>query len=273
MKDAETVEAQPLFVRAFGQGPRQALALHCTIAHSGTWRGLAAQIGDEVTLTTPDFLSHGRSPDWDGQGDYQDRMVAACLPHFDQYMDLIGHSFGATVALRLAALHPERVRSLTLIEPVFFAVAIADDPDCVARHEQDAEPFTTALTQGDEALGARLFNRMWSTGDAPRWPDLPDSTRAAMIRGIHVVPACRAAIYEDLAGLLRPGVLDCITAPVQLLRGSLTHPIISVVNDGLCRRLRNAQSAVIDGEGHMLPITNSVATADYIRALFNRAGQ
>ena len=35
------------------------------------------------------------------------------------------HSFGATVALRLATLFPDRVRSLTLVEPVFFAAAKA----------------------------------------------------------------------------------------------------------------------------------------------------
>ncbi|UWQ92707.1 alpha/beta hydrolase [Rhodobacteraceae bacterium M382] len=271
MKDRDAAVPQPLFVRSFGQGPRQALALHCTIAHSGTWRGLASELGDELTLITPDFLSHGRSPDWDREGTYQDRMVAACLPFFDQKMDLIGHSFGATVALCLAVLYPERVRSLTLIEPVFFAVAIADDPICVQQHEKDAEPFTTALTNGDEALGARLFNRMWSTGDAPRWPDLPQSTRDAMIRGIHVVGASRDSIYLDLAGVLKPGVLERVTAPVQLLRGSLTHPVIDVINEGLCRRLPNARSAVVEGAGHMLPITNPRETARFVHDLLKRS--
>ena len=266
--DAKTVP-QPVFVRSFGQGPRPVLALHCTIAHSGAWRGLAGFMGEDVTLITPDMLSHGRSPDWDKQGDFQDRSVAAVQHLLDQPMDIIGHSFGATIALRLAVEHPELVRSLTRIEPVYFAVALQDDPQLVADHDADAGPFAAALIAGDDALAARLFNRMWSNG-TPRWPDLPEATRAAMTRSIHVVPACRASLYDDLPGMLAPGVLDRVTAPVLLLRGSLTHPVIGAVNDGLARRLPDAQSVVIDGAGHMLPISHPRETAVELERLFAR---
>jgi len=260
--------SQPVAIRSFGNGPRRILGLHCTLAHSGAWRGLAGLLPG-TTLIAPDMLSHGRSPDWDGQGDFQDRSVD-CVAHLLQPgMDIIGHSFGATIALRLAVARPERVRSLTLIEPVFFAVAARDAPDLLADHDALAIPFADALRAGDAALGARLFNRMWSHG-GPRWPDLPDPLRSAMTRAIHVVPACRDAIYDDLAGMLAPGVLDRITAPCLLLRGSRTHPVIGAVNDGLARRLPDATNVVIDGAGHMLPISHPAETAAALGDLFNR---
>jgi len=258
---------QPVFVRSFGRGPRQVLALHCTIAHSGAWRGLAEVMGDAVTLITPDILTHGRSPDWDGQGDYQDRNVEAVAHLLQDGMDIIGHSFGATIALRLTVEHPEMVRSLTMIEPVYFAVALADAPELVADHMAEATPYTEALAVGDDALAARLFNRMWSEG-GPRWPDMPESTRAAMTRAIHVVPAQQASLFDDRPGMLAPGVLDRVTAPTLLLRGSKAHPAIAVVNEGLARRIPDAQSKVIEGAGHMLPITHPVETAAELRALF-----
>lgn len=268
---SEPAVPQPVFVRQFGQGPRSVLALHCTIAHSGAWRGLGARLGDQLTLTAPDMLSHGRSPVWDGAGDFQDRSVAAVEHLLTDGMDLIGHSFGATIAMRLALAHPQKVRSLTMIEPVFFAVALADAPELVTDHDQQVAGFTEAMRVGDHALAARLFNRMWSTENAPRWPDLPESTRAGMIRAIHVVPACRPALYDDNAGLLEPGVLTRITSPTLLLRGSETHPIIAAVNEGLAARLPEAECAVVPGAGHMLPISHPDETAKLWLSLLDRS--
>lgn len=261
---------QPVFCRSFGEGPRKVLALHCTLAHSGVWRGMVDALGAGVTFVTPDMLSHGRSPDWDRQGDFQDRSVAAIEPLLDEPMDIIGHSFGATIALRLAVAHPEKVRSLTMIEPVFFTVALQDDPDKVAQHDADAVDFTTAMLAGDDALGARLFNRMWSEGGA-KWDDMPEQARASMTRSIHVVPACQPAVFEDRAGMLKPGVLDTVNCPSLLLRGSNSHPVITAVNDGLTRRLPDADNRVVEGAGHMVPITHPVETAAIMRELFARA--
>lgn len=268
MKDLNSL-SQPAAVRDFGSGPRKVLALHCTIAHSGAWRGLVTQL-PEATFTAPDMLSHGRSPDWDGAGDFQDRITEIAKTQLQEPMDLIGHSFGATVALRLAVEHPELVRSVTLFEPVFFAVAVQDAPELVRDHAKDAEPYMAAFRAGDEALAARLFNRMWSTEDSPCWPDLPESTRAAMVRGFHVVPTVDEALFNDRAGLLGPGMLDRAEMPVLLLRGGLTHPVIGAINDGLARRLPDAESGVIEGAGHMLPISHPAEVAEQVRTLWAR---
>lgn len=261
---------QPLFHRNFGTGARRVLALHCTIAHSGAWRGLSVAM-PEVTLVCPDMLSHGRSPDWDRQGDIQDRSADAVAGLLDAPMDVVGHSFGATVALRLAVAYPDRVRSLTMIEPVFFAVAMADDPSVVAEHEADSAPFAQAMAAGDEERGARLFTESWGNSGGPGWDEMPEKTRAAMVRGIHIVPAGRANLFDDKAGLLRPGVLDAVTMPVLMLRGADSPRAMTVINDGLARRLPDAESRAVDGAGHMVPLTHPDDVARELRRLFQRA--
>ena len=262
---------QPVYARQFGHGPRQVLAIHCTLAHSGAWRGLAAQMADEATFTAFDMLTHGRSADWDGQGDVQDRMVEIAESLLTERMDVIGHSFGATVALRLAMAHPERVRSLTLVEPVYFCFAMQDAPDLVARHEADAAPFSGPLERGDFETGARLFNEMWGGAGVP-WEDMPDAARAGMVRSIRFVPACRPSLYDDLAGVLEPENLARVRMPVLLLRGSDSHPVTPAINDAIARRLADADNALVEGAGHMLPITHPGEVAKHLRALFARAG-
>ena len=103
-------------VSQFGEGPRQVLALHCTLAQGGAWKGVARGLDRVVTMTAFDLPGHGRSVDWDGQGDYLDRTARLGAGLIGAPMDLVGHSFGAVAALRIALTHPDRVRSLTLID-------------------------------------------------------------------------------------------------------------------------------------------------------------
>lgn len=253
-----------------GQGQRHVLALHCTLAFGGAWMGVAKQLGQELTVIAPDMPSHGQSPDWDESSDFSDTVFDAALSSCgDQPIDVIGHSFGAMVALRLAATQPDRVRSLTLIEPVFFAVAAQDAPDIMQDHDGRTAHIVDAAATGDRALSARVFNRMWSGGTP--WDDIPQRSRAAMIRAIHVVPDTVGFIYDDNAGLLRPGMLDAVTMPTLLMRGSQTLPAIIAINDGLERRLPNASQSVIKGAGHMAPITHPVEAAAAIGDLLKRS--
>lgn len=251
-------------VMTIGNGPRRALALHCTMAFGGAWAGLAKALPD-LTLIAPDMPSHGRSADWDEQSDFSDTVYAASLGAMDTTpVDVIGHSFGAVTALRLAVAHPERVRSLTVIEPVFFAIARQDAPETLDQHDVHAKPFQDAMQAGDRETAARAFNRMWSV-DAPKWDSMPERTRAAMIRAIHVVPDTHAFLYDDTCGLLGPTGLAACRVPALILRGEHAHPAITATNSGLAARMPNATSGVIAGAGHMAPISHPPAVADALR--------
>lgn len=267
------MRAQPGFaphVMTLGSGERRALALHCTMAFGGAWKGLSQALPD-LQIVAPDMPSHGRSIDWDEQSDFGDTVYAGTLDAMDDGpMDVIGHSFGAVTALRLAVDHPEKVRSLTVIEPVFFAVALQDAPDTLARHDEDAKPFRAAMMSGDREAAARLFNGMWSD-DAPAWSDIPERNRAAMMRGVHVVLDTHALIYDDTANLLRPGGLAACEIPTAVIRGEHAHPAITATNEGLVARMPNATGAVIAGAGHMAPITHPKETAAVIRDLLDRS--
>lgn len=247
-------------------GARPALALHCSLASARAFGPLSTRLDGVFDLVGMDLPGHGKSGDWDGTQDLQDLstdMAEACLP--DEPVHLIGHSFGATVALRLAVRTPDRVRSLTLIEPVFFAAAFADSPDWRARHEAEMAPFAEAMARGDRDRAAQFFMRIW--GDGRPWDALPEAQRASCAARIHLIGAANHALCDDPTGMLAPGSLSGLTMPGLLLEGSASPRIISHINAALSRRMPNVRRAVIAGAGHMLPITHPTQVACEIGAL------
>lgn len=254
-----------------GNGRRKAVLLHCSLASSRAWGPLTQLLDLHLDMTLLDFPGHGKTADWDGTSDYQDlctEVAEAFLP--EGTCDLIGHSFGATVALRLAHAMPGRVRSLTLIEPVFFAAAYADRPDLRGVQDRMLGEFANALERGDMTAAARHFTEVW--GDGRPWEALPEDMRHKMAARIHMVPASHAALNTDRQGLLLPGGLQHVTCPVLLVEGSDSPQLVPLINDGLARRLPDARRVVISGAGHMVPITHAAQVAREIAALLQETG-
>lgn len=247
----ETRAGHSVFARDLGHGPRKGLMLHCSLAHGGAWRGLAGRFEDDFTFAAPDFPSHGRSAVWGRQGSYHGACTEMAKSFLgDEPVDLIGHSFGATVALRLALEAPAQVRSLVLIEPVFFAVALADDPAFVS----DMSALEAVLASEGRHAATREFLSQW--GDGLPWEMMPKETQDDMASRIEVILDAAPALYEDTAGMLAEGRLQALDLPVLLLRGSASPAVTETVNAGLARRISGAQTGVIEGAGHMAPISH-----------------
>ena len=114
---------QEIYWQVLGEGPRRAVAIHCSLAHSGAWKGVAEELRGTLAITAFDLPGHGQSADWDGRGDFVTLTAQIAASFMDGPVDLIGHSVGGVAALQLAFAVPEMVRTLTLIEPVLFAAA------------------------------------------------------------------------------------------------------------------------------------------------------
>lgn len=248
-----------VYSQVWGTGPQNALLLHCTLGASGAWRGVAGQLGDGLTMTGFDMRGHGRSKDWDGSADYHSTCTADANCFLKQPMHLIGHSFGATLALRLALERPEMVRSLTMIEPVLTS-AVADTK-AFDEYQLSFQPVADALQRGDHEAAAEAFSRDWGTG--ADWSGLPAEMRAYMATRIGFISAAEPAVNQDNAGMVTAGRLEAMDCPVLLMKGSNSPNIITEINAALLARLPNATQVTIEGASHMAPVTHSrqVATA------------
>ncbi len=247
----------PTFWQATGHGARPALAIHCSLASSGAWAGVAERLADRLVLTAFDLPGHGQSADWPGEGDFLALATRIAASFIETPIDLIGHSFGAVTALNLAIAAPEAVRTLTLIEPVLFAAA-RGHPEWAA-HEREMAGFEAAMAAGDAEAAAEAFTRVWGTGID--WSRMSARSRADIARRIGLVSAGHKAHYEDSGGILEPGALESLEMPVLLIRGDRSPAIIERIAEEIAARLPDVGVATVPGAGHMVPITHPDETA------------
>ena len=244
-------------LHTWGQGNREVFLLHCSLARAKAWSGLSRLMPTDMRLTAPDLLGHGDAPDPDPDRDYHDQLLEAALDQLPPgRCDLIGHSLGATVALRMALDHPERFRSLTMIEPVLICVAKGAGR---AAHDTDAAPMVEALAQGQSTEATRIFLKIWSGEDLNA---LPDPQKRYVTDRIWVVPATDATLLQDRAGLVSR--LSELRVPTLLLRGSRSHPVTEEINNVLGEVIPKAMSDVVVGANHTAPITHPKETAEFV---------
>lgn len=238
---------------------RSVLALHCMLAAGAAWRGVQAAL-PEATLICPDLPGHGRAPDWDG-GPFMDQALKLALDAAPQgAFDLVGHSYGGCVAMRLMADRPHRVRSLTVIEPVMFAAA---SPPLRAAQQAGMAAFRAALDAGDRDAAARAFTATWGNGDG--WDTMAERQRTYIRDRIHLIAASGPGIADDVHGVLDRLPRDA--RPVSIVIQRDAPAIVAGIADGLVARMPQARIARI-GSGHMIPLTDAADLAMHLRAIW-----
>lgn len=268
----DTRLGQEIFWQQIGHGPRPALAIHCTLGASQLWAPVLEPLGNQITATLFDQPNHGRSAGWDATGAqpgaFQRLVTQIAASFIDRPVDLLGHSFGASVALRIAVAAPEAVRSLTLVEPVLFAALPDTHPEWQAlRAKQDH--LEQMIAEGNLERAAAAFMHDWGAG-VP-WETLPEHQRARFIQQMPMVGNISSANFEDPGGIAREGGMETIDAPVLIVHGDSSPPIMPHVAEAIAARLQDVGTACVPGAGHMLPVTHQAQLTELIALNLERS--
>ena len=117
-------------IRSVGQGPTVVL-LHSSGSSGRQWDPLIAGLHDRFRLHAVDLHGHGGTPAWQAGRPMSledDAALVEPLLLAPGGVHLVGHSYGGALALKLAALHPERVNSVAVYEPVLFRLLLDYHP-------------------------------------------------------------------------------------------------------------------------------------------------
>ena len=265
----ENLAAGACYWREEGVGARSVFLVHCTLAHSGAWKGLFPYLAPECHMVAMDMPEHGRSGSWDRSRSWQRQtteMAVALLERGAVPADLIGHSFGATVALRIAVERPDLVRSLTLIEPVFMSAAEESGRPEFQAHMNKHRSFYTLVSKGENIAAAKMFAALWGA-DTP-WDALSAAQQTYQAERIAMIKAGGDSIVGTGPDYIPLSKVAEISVPVLLMDGSKTDPVIPAVQEELQKALPDCRRVVVEGAGHMLPISHPEETARAIRSLF-----
>jgi pimeloyl-ACP methyl ester carboxylesterase len=226
----------PLAALTCGEGPL-VLLIHGVGLQAEAWCAQIDDLSRTYRVIAVDMPGHGHSPglqDTAEMADFTDRIIAA----LDESAVIVGHSFGAMIALDLAIRHKTRVKGVVALNAIYRRDAAAQaavmaransldgntiaDPTATLERwfGGEASPESSACKgwlQTVDPVGYRNAYRIFASEDGPTEADLralkcpalfvtgeqePNSTPAMSTRMAALVPSGRAEIFANAAHML-----------------------------------------------------------------------
>ncbi len=189
-----------------------------------------------VVLDRPGFPPNPPLPRIDFERDAE--LVAGLLEPGDH---LVGHSYGGVISLLAAAARPDRLGSLTVVEPPATSVA-AGHPAADAFAAAGAALYASGATDDPEAFLRRFLRAVGSRFDppSPLPPELVQGARALQVE---------RGPWEAEIPLAQ---LSASSFPKLVVSGA-HHPAFDAICDVLERELP-AERLVLPGHGHVVQL-------------------
>ena len=249
------------------------LCIHSFASSSRQYRGLAERLAPRFEVVAADLYGHGERPAWSGEHPFTVADEAACfealLPQ-EGSVHLVGHSYGAAVALRIAGKHRSRISSMALYEPAIWGTLAALCPGEPATLEIEAvRDDTTRLVEGGELeAAAERFIDYWTGAGA--WAATPAERRPRVLASVRALPdGWRAAFSEPWSD----EGLRALDVPCLLLTGSRSTAAARRALRLLRETLPRTEVIEFEGLGHLGPITHPTRIDEAVEAFIQERSQ
>ena len=259
------------FFRESGTGPG-VVCTHANASSSAQWRGLMELLAAEYRVLAPDSYGSGKSPPWPSDAALSLRDEAALiepvLARAGSPLALVGHSYGAAIALIAALANPGRVRAMALYEPTLFSLIDAESP---APNEADGirnavAQAGIALDAGDQEAAAEWFIDYWMGPGA--WKQTPDTRKPLIASSMTNVRRWARALFTE------PTPIDAfrsLDVPVLYMVGRRSTASARGVARLLAAALPRVEFVEFGDLGHMGPVTHPDVVNKVIGQFLERA--
>jgi len=228
-----------LGVDVLGSGPPLVLVHGVFTNRASNWITVRDGLAAQFTVHAVDRRGRGEtssSPPASTREEFDD--VAAVIRSVEEPVFMLGHSYGAHVALGAASLLPEQVRRLILYEP----------PAAVSLSEETERTLEEDARRGDwDAFVSRFFREV-----AQLPPKELEVIRTSPIWGMLVDGA--KPTLSDIRAFRNydfdPKEFSSLAIPVTFLCGSESPPVQFVTTDALMETLPDARRLELNGQGH-----------------------
>ncbi|MEM8652483.1 MAG: alpha/beta hydrolase [Pseudomonadota bacterium] len=233
------------------------VALHSSASNSRQWTQLSHDLEHRFSLHAFDLPGYGKNSlvsDHSVQGAAVSATpVIQKVEKLEAPVHLVGHSNGAGIALKVAMMRPDLVKSLTLYEPATFHILRTGDEHSktlLGQIEFVSGIVTASAAMGDAHGGMRHFLDYWN-GEG-FWDQLPGPARQKFASMIN-------SIMSDFAnGFNEPWKLSDIRdleIPTLIMMGLESPAVTQRVSTLIAQALPDARLALLPELGHMAPIS------------------
>jgi len=169
-----------------GSGP-VVMLIHSSVSGARMWRRLMDDLKDDFHVRAVNLYGYGSTPRWPSDKpqslDDQARLVETALPTNADTVCLVGHSFGGSVAMRLAARLAGRVTKLVLLETnPFYLLEQSGRADAFAEAMDLRNCVKKFGALGEWARAAEQFADYW--GGAGSWQNISAERRNTFVESL-----------------------------------------------------------------------------------------
>lgn len=244
------------YFREAGVGPG-VVCLHANASSSSQWRELMELLSADYRVFAPDSYGAGKSPPWHSSrkltlGD-EVRFIEPVLEMAGAPLVLVGHSYGAAIALLAAIARPQRIAALALFEPTLFSLVDARSPppngaDGI-RHTVLAA--SAALDAADPDGAARHFIDFWMGQGS--WEATAPARKPAILASIVSLRHWAHALTTEPTPL---NAFAALNVPILYMLGGASPLSARAVASCLIPVLPQVRVVEFPGLGHMAPVTH-----------------